>query len=581
MNRLFNIIKTAFPYCVFVLIMEITVLLSWIGHYPSKYKVAAVFMIPYVAILIFSCIPFSRKIMDKLLQIIKRGIQILISKIKNQNWIKNGIFILANLVVFVGLIIFMTPRKALFIYVIFFLVSFFVIYKDLLIEKVEIAVFLVILSVGAVYALTLPVSCGISWDDESHFRSAVMISHIFDGRMSDADMDVLNQFAVTALEHDLYTVETHSEWVNYINQRYEDGAWVLAGRMKPTSSRWCYLPAALGLFIGRVFSLPYSTMFVLGRFLNLLAYAILVYLAIKKIKSGKMILASVALLPQCIFMAASYSRDPWMIGFIMLGFAYLIGEIQTPDKKLSMLDMCIIIGSFYIGISPKAIYVPIILSALCMPKTKFKNEKQSRIYRVCVVVAALLLLASFAFPFISSGGGGVQDSRGGAEVSAGSQTQFILSEPMKYADILLTFIGDYISLENAQMNFSHMHYLGMGQYSLLIMILLAVVTFTDREECDKHIRATLKITTLVMGFGAICLAATAMYIAFTPYMHPTILGCQYRYMIQIMFPTLFVLGCFPIENKIPKVYYRGVILGVYSFVLLSNVWNLCISTFNL
>ncbi len=579
MNKLLSIIKTSFPYCVLVLILEIMGLLSWIGHYPSKYKVLAIFMVPYILILLCACVPFTKKIMDRLLQIIKQSVVDLVTHLKNQNWIKLSIFIGINLVVLIGLMIFLQPRKALFIYVIFFLISLFVTFKNLLTEKIEVAVFLIVLAVGTVYALALPVSLGISWDDETHFKNASMLSHILDGRVSDADMDVLTRFVSTALEHDIYTEEPHSQWVEKINHDYEYGNWVAIGRLRPTTNNWCYIPNAIGLFLGRVLSLPYSTMFVLGRFTNLLAYATLVYFALKKIKSGKMLLASVALLPPCIFMAASYSRDPWMIGFIMLGFSYLIGEIQTPEKKLSILDMVIIIGSFYIGISPKAIYVPMILIGLFMPKAKFKTDKQCVIYRVCVIVAAMMLLASFMLPFISSSGGGVQDSRGGSEVNAGSQTQYILSAPMEYTGILLRFIGQYTSLGNAQMNLDYMHYLGSGKNALLIMILLAVVAITDREECDKRVGKALKLTTLVMGFGVICLAATAMYIAFTPYMYETILGCQYRYMLQIMFPTLFVLGCLPVQNNIPKVWYRGVVLGIYSYVLLSNVWILCISTF--
>lgn len=579
MNKLLGIIKTSFPYCVLVLIMEIMGLLSWIGHYPSKYKVLAIFMVPYILILLFACVPFTKKIMDWLLQFIKQCLINFISYLKKQNWIKLSIFIGINLVVLTGLMIFLEPRKALFIYVILFLISLFVTFKDLLTEKIEVAVFFLVLAVGTVYALALPVSLGISWDDETHFKNASMLSHILDGRVSDADMDVLTRFVTTALEHDLYIEETHSVWVEQINYEYEHGNWVALGRLRPSINNWCYIPNAIGLFLGRVLSLSYSAMFVLGRFTNLLAYATLVYLAIKKIKSGKMLLASVALLPPCIFMAASYSRDPWMIGFIMLGFAYLIGEIQTPEKKLSILDMFIIIGSFYIGISPKAIYVPLILIGLCMPKTKFKTDKQCAIYRIFVVAAAMMLLASFMLPFISSSGGGVQDARGGSEVNAGSQTQYILSAPMEYTGILLRFIGQYTSFGNAQMNLDYMHYLGAGNHALLIMIMLAVVAITDREECDKHIGKGLKITTLLMGFGVICLAATAMYIAFTPYMFETILGCQYRYMLQLMFPTLFVLGCLPIKNNIPKLHYRVAVLGIYSYILLSDVWTLCISTF--
>ena len=45
---------------------------------------------------------------------------------------------------------------------------------------------------------------------------------------------------------------------------------------------FCYLPAAIGITLGRIFGLGTLPMFLLGRLMNLIAYTLLVYLSIKK-----------------------------------------------------------------------------------------------------------------------------------------------------------------------------------------------------------------------------------------------------------------------------------------------------------
>ncbi len=60
----------------------------------------------------------------------------------------------------------------------------------------------------------------------------------------------------------------------------------------------------------------------------LLTYALTVYFAIRKLKSGKMIMSVIALFPTNIVLASNYSYDPWVTGFSLLGTAYFVSEMQ-------------------------------------------------------------------------------------------------------------------------------------------------------------------------------------------------------------------------------------------------------------
>lgn len=577
-----QIIKTFLAYAVIGLFLEVCVLLSWTGIYPSKYLVLLIAAIPFG--ILFGLVMFNptRVILWNILLKLEEIRKECIYKLKQIDWKKLLLLFVGNLFVSVvlGIVLYgFEWRKLAFLFSVTCLISMVWVYREMLIKRIEIMVFCVIMIIGSLYATTMPVSCGISWDDETHFRSALVMSHYFDTKISVSDREMLNKFATTALEHDIYTKDAHEAWVEKINTAYETGGWEYVERAKLAIENLCYLPSALGLFIGRVLSLPYSAIFIFGRWCNLFAYALLVYFSMKKLRSGKMILATVALLPTCIFMASSYARDPWMIGFIMLGFSTLVGEIQNPDKKLKFTDMLAILVFFVLGIRPKAIYVPILLIAFFIPKEKFVTEKQYKYFRIVIILATLAILSTFLLPFIGSSGGGVQDNRGGSDVNAGLQTAYILSQPFTYANTLINFLKSYFSFDTGSFYLTAMHYFGTGGYAVVLQILLGVVIFTDHDKNEVILKWPFKVMTLFMSFGAICLAATAMYIAYTPVYQDVILGCQSRYMLQILFPTVFVLGNVRVENRMNQKMYRLAILGVLSFVLLSAIWTLFICNY--
>lgn len=82
----------------------------------------------------------------------------------------------------------------------------------------------------------------------------------------------------------------------------------------------------------------------MGKFFNLLCYVLLIYFAIRRIRYGKVLLAAFGLLPTNLYMAANYSYDPWVIGWIVLAFAYYFEEIQNPDRPLQWKNVICMVG---------------------------------------------------------------------------------------------------------------------------------------------------------------------------------------------------------------------------------------------
>ncbi|WP_330945596.1 DUF2142 domain-containing protein, partial [Streptococcus anginosus] len=66
-----------------------------------------------------------------------------------------------------------------------------------------------------------------------------------------------------------------------------------------------YLPQVFGLTIAKILGSSVLSSIILGRLCNLLAYALLIRLAIKKAKGKELLFASLGMLPMSVYLASS------------------------------------------------------------------------------------------------------------------------------------------------------------------------------------------------------------------------------------------------------------------------------------
>lgn len=95
---------------------------------------------------------------------------------------------------------------------------------------------------------------------------------------------------------------------------------------------WPYLPQALGMGLGRALELPAFYLLYLGRLFNLLAWAALVYAAIRRAPILPWLLFLLALTPISLQQAASLSPDAVTNGLAFLLFAGLLRLWLGPEE---------------------------------------------------------------------------------------------------------------------------------------------------------------------------------------------------------------------------------------------------------
>jgi len=443
----------------------------------------------------------------------------------------------------------------------------FYIYRKQIGERIEIGFLIVSLSLGILLISSVPAIPMASWDEYIHFQRVIGVAGLGINRMTTAD--IMEQ----TLRID-FNPEVIAGQMQMLEEEFRQGA---------VSEVWTgfnytqlgYLPLAAGILFGRLAHFSYSTIFRMGKLFNLLVYVTLAFLSIKKLKSGKVILSIIALFPTNLFLATSYSYDPWVTVWFMFGFSSFVSELQQPDKLLNWRGIAGLILPFIIGCGPKAIYALFMLVLLLMPRQKFSSNQQAKWFKFFVLYSVGIVTLYFLTPFFAQIGAGkyLGDTRGYDNVDSGKQVAFVLKNPFTYAMTLLKFLlEEYFTFDSSAMYMTELAYLGHTGNHVMLAAALMVAVYTDKNEYDLKILSNkFRVCILLAFFITVCAIVSALYVSFTPVGESTVYGCQLRYLLPILFPVYFVIGSPRIQNNIKKSTYNIVLLFIPACIILNAI----------
>lgn len=284
--------------------------------------------------------------------------------------------------------------------------------------------------------------------------------------------------------------------------------------------------------------------------------------------------AFIGMIPTAVYIASNYSYDWWVTALSVLGYALFENAMQDEEPHRSVILVMVV---WFLAFLPKAVYLTLTIPVIAVLAAKGKKSKKGL---VAVLVVMLLLAASFMVPLIASRGSAYSDMRGGTEVSAIGQIQFILANPIQYLKTLARFLWRYINPDKSVEIFGYYILFGTGKYYSVVLILLTLAAFVDNTKIGtEKFRGVnmLRLWSLTGIFITLVLVATSMYISFTPVGLNDINGVQPRYMIPVIFPFLYYVCRVNID--IPQKIKGSV--AVYGSMLLSlvlcfNIYVQCI-----
>ncbi|MCK9204701.1 MAG: DUF2142 domain-containing protein [Bacteroidales bacterium] len=137
-----------------------------------------------------------------------------------------------------------------------------------------------------------------------------------------------------------------------------------------------YLPQALGVAFGRVFSLNPLSLFYLGRILNLISVILLLYFTIRTVPVFKWMFFLLGVMPMTLYLASSFSYDAVTLGLSFLLTAVILNLALNPVKTIRNRDLILVFVISSLLALCKPPYFIIAFSFLIIPKQKFSSGKK-------------------------------------------------------------------------------------------------------------------------------------------------------------------------------------------------------------
>jgi uncharacterized membrane protein len=331
-----------------------------------------------------------------------------------------------------------------------------------------------------------------------------------------------------------------------------------------------YLAQAIGIIPGRVFSAPPWLLFYSGRISNLVIGTAIAWAAIRLTPVFKSVFLLLGLMPMALFLRASLSADSFnnSIALLLVALVLQLAVGLKPEEQVSDRQIGFVAVVSLLLALCKPTYLPLIGLWLLIPPNRFGSQRRYWSSMAAIFIPSLLGWLSWSLVV-----------RGlyppPPNVFPSQQVQFVLSQPLKFLNILNRTFNDqleqYLQEFVGTLGWLDTPLPGILRISYLIMLILVAVIETKPEIHLRRIQKQLIFAIFMVTGFLVCLS---QYIIWTPVANPKIDGIQGRYFIAIAPLLLLLFYNHTIFSKVqPKRIHRFIVLFVL-YVLVATVWKL-------
>ncbi len=265
---------------------------------------------------------------------------------------------------------------------------------------------------------------------------------------------------------------------------------------------YAYLAQAIGIDIAKLLNLNQISMLWLGRFFNLVMYAVFAYIAIRETPILKIPIAVVATFPLAIIQAASFSSDGFIFGFSFIVLAYLLKMYSAKDKSLTKKEIGIYTILVIILSLSKVTLGALALLILIVPKSNFKNpnDRYFGILSIIIVAGILLVWTKFYAVDCISHSWRANLFRE-KHVNSTEQLHYILSSPQSIVTFL--HIGNQIPVQIDALSKLYTNYDNFKLFSFVYSIFFVIFSlfYPIKDKIEKNTRIINALTVLIIIFG--------------------------------------------------------------------------------
>lgn len=411
----------------------------------------------------------------------------------------------------------------------------------------------ILLLVGTMYsAVFLP---GTVPDETYHYKSSYCYSNLITGNtnedsllvMRETDINFMNGAMTSIMSKESYQA-TQQALTDSSSNDFETT--FINGQTSDLPQTRIF--SAIGISLGQLFGLNGAMTFYLGRLFNFLCFALLAFAAYKITPVGKMLFATITLLPTTLHITSSYSYDATIIGLSLLLIALCLKGIYSEQKCSQKLLIAIPVVTFFLA-PCKVLYTLSALLVFLIPNSNFSSKKFAYLYKFGLMGLALFAVCIFKLPDLlglagvpSSSDGSTSDDLDyrGEESGHHHALSTLISSPLSTLFIFVNTI-------NQKFDFYLNTFLGgsLGWFQpelktpwFFILLFLGILFYTARKSDSDSIIPSKKIKIIFIVLSILMYTAIymSMLLGWTFDTELAAEGVQGRYFLPFA-PLLFLL----------------------------------------
>lgn len=460
--------------------------------------------------------------------------------------------------------------------------------RKLFIQKLEYLFVVYSLGFGVLMIAVVGPQC-MTWDETVHYANVYMLCY------EDAqEWDKASWANWHGELPDVNTLEELAMLKTYVNQQSED----MVSKEVTSSAflrrgQYIYYPMVIFYRLGRMMSLSFSTVFMMGRIGNLLVCVLMGFLSVRLAKKRKVLVAAILMFPTVLFQECMYTYDGMVVGCTVLGCVLWMNEINRGNRGINKGK--VVLGGllFFMASLIKPVYLPLLLLLLALPNRKLRINKRFCAIAGGMIVLSGMVLSVFLLPSICAAIGG--DLTYGADVRGGdtgiiAQCLSMLRHPL---ESIAMFIREMLTMDNLRnvgipemddylpTNLMLLNLAKFGsskdEWSLVLIPLLLLLFLISPQKPQFNGKSRRTRAALLAAVSASGLAIWgAMYLTFTPVGYSGINGVQARYFIPLLLPAGYLFWNDRIEMKIKEMTYTKIVLGTILLLTGQCIYQLMI-----
>lgn len=400
-------------------------------------------------------------------------------------------------------------------------------------KSLPLLAFLTVLLLGLVYMLVLtPLSPP---DERQHYLRSYHLSNylLF---QPDKELCRIQDFDFHGFTIHQNTAEGYQRIVESLAQGNPANPSAVAEiDLEPITYPLLHLPQAVGITVARILGLPFIWLFYLGRFCNLLSYALCVFFAVRAVPKKKGFFFAAGIMPMALHQAASYSYDAFTNGmtlfFIALCYSAIRSEQPMTKKEFGTLTIVSILMA-----PAKVVYVFYGALVFLIPARRFVILKKKP---AVGIIFSLMLAAAIVSWLPSALSGSAVNYNPLSEVYSLSYLwEHPLSALMMFWETLTFGFMPWLS-DSIGQTFSGLSMVVPQYLSVLWLILLFLLVMHKRDNPLSLVSRPERIVYLSVSAITVLSILFTMFITWTPVGSARIIGIQGRYFIPLI-PLLFL-----------------------------------------